>query len=65
MSHSEALSLSNKALPVVKVSAQVILSILSRFSNRLEKDTRVVGTLLGEIKDNVVHVSLSFCSSHA
>lgn len=54
----EALSLSSKPLPVVKVSAQVVFSILNSFSRRAEKDSRLMGTLLGEVKDDVVHVSL-------
>ena len=56
MTYSEALSLSNKPLPALKVSAQVILTILNAHSRRSELDTRVVGTLLGEVKDNVVNV---------
>jgi hypothetical protein len=54
----EALALSDSALPKIKVHATVIFSILNSFVRRSTRDARVIGTLLGEVKDGVVTVSL-------
>ncbi len=65
----EALTLKNASLPRVKVTATVIFSILNSYARRAQRDTRVIGTLLGEVKEGVVTVSgiisrcLSFVSS--
>jgi translation initiation factor 3 subunit F len=42
----------------VKVNATVIFSILNNFTRRVPRDSRVVGTLLGEVRDGVVVVGL-------
>lgn len=60
MSHFEALALSDSPLPKIKVHATVIFSILNSFVRRNTRDARVIGTLLGEIKDGVVVISDCF-----
>lgn len=61
----EALTLKNASLPRVKVTATVIFSILNSYARRAQRDTRVIGTLLGEVKEGVVTVSgiISRCLS--
>lgn len=49
----------DSALPSVKVHATVVFSILNNFTRRSPRDSRVIGTLLGEVRDGVVVVSLS------
>jgi hypothetical protein len=44
----------------VKVTATVVFSILNSHIRRAQRDTRVIGTLLGEVKDGVVYVSDSY-----
>ena len=58
-SSQEAISLRDASLPKIKVHATVVFSILNNFTRRTPRDSRVIGTLLGEVKDGVVHVSLS------
>lgn len=60
MSHLEALTLKNASLPRVKVTATVIFSILNSYARRAQRDTRVIGTLLGEVKEGVVTVTECF-----
>jgi len=60
MSHLEALTLKSSTLPRVKVSSTVALSILNSFARRSQRDSRVIGTLLGEVKDGVVVVTECF-----
>ncbi len=38
----------------------MVFSILNSFSRRSDKDSRVIGTLLGEVRDNVVTVTECF-----
>jgi hypothetical protein len=57
MSQVESVSLSDSLLPRVKVHATVVFSILNSFTRRTPRDSRVVGTLLGEVRDGVVVVS--------
>jgi hypothetical protein len=54
----EALTLKSATLPRVKVTATVVFSILNSHIRRAQRDTRVIGTLLGEVKDGVVYVRL-------
>lgn len=68
MSGLEALTLRDAPLPVVRVSATVVLSILNCFARRSVKDTRVIGALLGEVtvvegdsKDSAVTVTVTDC----
>jgi hypothetical protein len=62
MSQVESVSLSDSLLPRVKVHATVVFSILNSFTRRTPRDSRVVGTLLGEVRDGVVVVSGISCS---
>ena len=48
---------------MVKVHPTVVFSILNSFTRRSPRDSRVVGTLLGEIRDGVVVVSSIFFNS--
>ena len=58
MSKLESLSLSDAPLAKVKVNATVIFSILNSFSRRTSRDSRVIGTLLGNVeKDGTIVVS--------
>lgn len=45
-----------KAPPQVKVNATVVFSILNSFVRRNTRDSRVIGTLLGEVKNGVIVV---------
>ncbi len=56
-SSQQSLSLNENALPQIKVQATVIFSILNAYSRRASKDSRLIGTLLGEVKDGIVTVS--------
>ena len=58
---AEALTVSgDESLPVVRVRASVVFSILSNYVRRNEKQERVIGTLLGTVKDgNIVEVNLN------
>jgi hypothetical protein len=51
-SQLEALSLKDSALPKVKVHATAIFSILNHFIRRTPREGRVMGTLLGEVKED-------------
>lgn len=54
----QALTLQDATLPVVQVSATVVVSILSSYQRRSQAEGRVIGTLLGEVKgDGSVTVS--------
>ena len=55
----EAISLKESRYPNVTVNATVIFSILNIFVRRSQRDSRVIGTLLGEVneKDGSVVVS--------
>ena len=54
----EALTTSDDvSLPIVKVRASVVFAILSSFIRRSDKHARVIGTLLGVVREgNVVEV---------
>lgn len=60
MSKLDAISLRDTSLPKIKVHATVVFSILNNFTRRSPRDSRVIGTLLGEVKDGVVHVTDCF-----
>ncbi|KAJ1406724.1 JAB1/Mov34/MPN/PAD-1 ubiquitin protease-domain-containing protein [Ochromonadaceae sp. CCMP2298] len=51
-SQLEALSLKDSQLPKVKVHATAIFSILNHFIRRTPREGRVMGTLLGEVKED-------------
>ena len=55
---AEALTLAgDEPLPTVRVRASAVFSILSSYVRRSEKQARVIGTLVGMVKDgNVVEV---------
>ena len=56
----ESLSLSDVPLGKIQVNATVIFSILNSYSRRTARESRVIGTLLGEVqKDGTVVVSSS------
>lgn len=55
MSNSETLNLSDAVLPVVKVHATAVFSILHSYMRR-GCNRKVVGSLLGSSKDNVVEI---------
>eukprot|EP01033_Poteriospumella_lacustris_P005601 gene5601-4003_t len=60
MSSLEAITLNDSPLPSVQVSYSVVFNILNAFNRRNSESTRIIGTLLGEVKENVVHVTESF-----
>lgn len=53
----EALTAADQPLPSVKVHPLVITSILNSYMRRIEKEGRIVGMLLGVVRDGVVEVS--------
>jgi presenilin-like A22 family membrane protease len=55
---AEALTLSgDEQLPTVKVRASAIFSILTNYIRRNEKSARMIGTLVGTIKEgNIIEV---------
>lgn len=59
---SDALTLSgDEQLPIVRVRASAVFSILSSFTRRNDKQARVIGTLLGSVKDgNIIEVKVEF-----
>lgn len=59
---AEALTLAgDEPLPTVRVRASAVFSILSSYVRRNEKQARVIGTLVGMVKDgNIVEV-IYFC----
>ena len=59
----EAVKLGDSSLPKVKVHATVVLSMLNSYVRRSPRDSRVIGTLLGEVKEDgsvVVRIT-SYC----
>eukprot|EP01038_Epipyxis_sp_PR26KG_P007098 gene7098-9685_t len=64
MSELEALTLSDAPHPKIRVHPTVIFSILNNYSRRSNRDSRVIGTLLGEVKDGIVEVSDCFAVPH-
>jgi translation initiation factor 3 subunit F len=64
MSTVEALSVGDKEKLVVKLHPTVVFSILNNFVRRNDRESRVIGTLLGTIKDGVVEVTESFAVPH-
>lgn len=54
----ETLTLADSVLPKVRIHPIAIFSILNHFARRTPRDSRVIGTLLGEVKDGVVVVSV-------
>ena len=61
MSNLEALSLKDNSLPSIKVNATVLFSILNSYVRRSARDARVIGTLLGEVKDGTIIVRIISC----
>lgn len=57
----EALSLGLDPFPKIKVNATVIFSILNSFVRRAQRDSRVIGTLLGEIDEKEGTITISDC----
>jgi len=51
-------------LPTVKVHATAVFGILNSYGRRAEKNARVIGTLLGTVKDNCVEVTEVFGVPH-
>lgn len=56
----ESVSLKDNSLPKVKVHPTVVFSILNSFTRRVPRDSRIIGTLLGEVRDGVVVVTDCF-----
>lgn len=52
----EALVLNDEYLPSIRLHATAIFSILNSHSRREEKQTRVIGTLLGYAKEGYINV---------
>lgn len=61
---NEILTLGDDSLPLVKVHATAAFGILSGFSRRAEKQSRVIGTLLGIIKDGEIEITDCFGVPH-
>jgi translation initiation factor 3 subunit F len=62
MSNSlEAISLQDSPFPKIKVHATVIFSILNSFVRRAQRDSRIIGTLLGEVNEKDGTVTISDC----
>ena len=62
MTLQEALALGDTPVPVVKVHPTVVFSILNSFVRREKRDFRVIGTLLGVVKDGQIEVKIEFLS---
>lgn len=60
MTSLESITLNDSSLPTVQVSLSVVFNILNAYNRRNETSPRIVGTLLGEIKDNIVNVTDCF-----
>lgn len=58
----EALSLTDSPLPQVYVSTTVVFNILNAYCRRNALDSRIIGTLLGEVRDGNVYVSTAISS---
>lgn len=58
MTLQEALALGDTPVPVVKVHPTVVFSILNSFVRREKRDFRVIGTLLGVVKDGQIEVKI-------
>ena len=56
MTLQEALALGDTPVTVVKVHPTVVFSILNSFVRREKRDFRVIGTLLGVVKDGQIEV---------
>ena len=59
MSSQEAITLGDEPLPIVKVHATVIFTILNNYIRRDDRQMRVIGTLLGLVQSsdgNVIEV---------
>jgi hypothetical protein len=57
----EALTLLDDRKPSVKIHATAIFSMLNSFSRRVDKQTRVIGTMLGVTKDGSTEVIFRCC----
>jgi JAB1/Mov34/MPN/PAD-1 ubiquitin protease len=54
---SEAIYLQDSTpLPAVKVHPTAIMSILNSYARRTDQNTRVIGTLMGVVKEGAVEV---------
>eukprot|EP01041_Mallomonas_annulata_P006786 gene6786-13743_t len=60
----QALTLDDEVLPTVKVHATAVFGILNSYGRRAEKQSRVIGTLLGFVKDGCVEVTDCFGVPH-
>lgn len=56
MVFQEALALGDTPVPIVKVHPTVVFSILNSYVRREKRDFRVIGTLLGVVKDGQIEV---------
>jgi translation initiation factor 3 subunit F len=57
---STALTVAEEALPTVRLHPTAVFSILNSYSRRSDKDSRVIGSLLGTEKNGVFVVTDSF-----
>ena len=53
----ETLILGDNTLPTIQIHSTVVFDILNSFSRRDDLSNRVVGTLLGSVKDDCIEVS--------
>ena len=64
MSSTQALTLGDARLPVVRLHATAVFSILNHYIRRNQTQTRVVGTLLGKVSEGNVEVMDCFGIPH-
>jgi translation initiation factor 3 subunit F len=60
----EALKLSDAHSPIVKLHPTALMSILHSYSRRHDREARVIGTLLGSVKGDVIEVTDCFGFPH-
>ena len=58
------ITIGNKIVPSVKIHLTAVFSILNTFVRRSERNSRVIGALLGTSKDGIVEVSLHYKIFH-
>lgn len=56
----EACSLGEERFPLVKVHPRVVFSVLNQYMRREDRSSRVLGTLLGRMSDDVIEVGDAF-----
>lgn len=64
MSKFEALTIQENRLPIVRLHPIVVMDILNAYSRRTDQDSRVIGTLLGVVKEDGVEITDCFGTAH-